>query len=109
MVSRTRHHQQSTKRLKCAQQSRLDRRTVKGQLHSDLRYQSNNNVILYGDTTNTKLFNRRERKGSKVSWILDLPRELRDQIYRGFLLADKVRVKHTYTTAFEPAILRVNQ
>lgn len=41
--------------------------------------------------------------------ILDLPRELRDQIYRELLLADKARNNETDKYALEPAILRANK
>lgn len=50
-----------------------------------------------------------QNQHSKLFRILSLPRELRDQIYRELLLADKVHAKEAFKYALEPAILRVNK
>lgn len=82
-------------------------KTSKGDLHSHHLNQSNKSAIA-GSSTVATMLSTKQNKGSKAFRILNLPRELRDQIYRELLLADKVCAA-TFKYALEPAILRVNR
>lgn len=104
-------YRHSTKKLDNRQQGRLEPRTTDGQLRSGRRYQCDNTIPNIS-TGIAKLSNKKKnKKGSRAFSILNLPRELRDEIYRELLLADKIRSTNIITgkATFEPVILRVNK
>lgn len=112
MVLHKRHGRHSTKKLESRQQGRLEPGVMEGQLRSGHRYQSDSSIIVNSSTISTMLSKKKKDKnGLKASPILSLPRELRDQIYRELLLADKVIPTNRITgnATFEPAILRVSK